>query len=322
MSSHPDKPSILVLDHNPKGFPDFYAALGALGPVTVVPTIDQLLAEQERHPNRVMLLDVMTLKGAPTALIAHLVERRNREHLGLISDRGTEDYIFDLRRWGIFKVAIKNEPVEPVEVRCFLDCVVDPTNGFGLSRYFDHTVEIHRRSVTSVQEKHALVERIINHFATAGFDVHELYDVRLILEESLNNAFYHAFLTPDGAEKYSIRTFKKLEPGEQVSVEYGTSGNMAGFAVSDNAGALRIKTIIGKLERQFNREGLLDISGRGIYLSRMLCSTHILNVEEDRRTEAIALFDSRRKSQRPKPLIINYIGQDYFEEWRMDTEMD
>jgi anti-sigma regulatory factor (Ser/Thr protein kinase) len=177
-------------------------------------------------------------------------------------------------------------------------------------------------AIRTIPEKHAAIERAVNHFATCGFNVHELYDVRLTLEELANNALFHAFQTETGAEKYSIRGFTQLEDGESVRIEYGSDGLVAGFSVTDNAGTLATRTILNKLERQLNREGLYDESGRGIYLTRMLSSQYVINIERGKRTQSVVLFDERRKSDRPKPFLVNRVGFDDFDEWRIDPDFD
>lgn len=313
---------LLVLDALPGSFAEFYEVLGKLTSVHIYSTLDQLLAEAGTIPKPVILLDIPTLQASPTAHVAHLVERRQQYPMGLLTASHIEDYLFDLRRWGILQIAVKSAPIDTEELEYFIECVVDATSGFGLFRYLRNTVEMYNVSVSTLDDKNNAVERVINHFATAGFEIHELYDVRLILEETLNNALFHAFRTPTGEEKYSVYTFKCLEPGEKVRIEFGSNSHMAGFSVGDNAGSLPIKTIIAKLERQFNREGIFDESGRGLYLSRMLSSQFVMSVEAGKRSQVIALFDDRRRTDRAKPFMVNYIGKDTFPEWRMDPDFD
>lgn len=314
--------AILVLDGDPAPWAPFYESLGRAGQVTVFPTLDQLLAEEDQYPLRVLLFDTKTLQRSPTALVSDLVARRGREAMALITDGDIEEYLLDLRRWGLLQIAVKNEPLEEHEVEFFIECVRDPFNGFGLCRYLSQTVEMYNLSVATIPEKNVAVERVINHFATANFEIHDLYDVRLILEEVLNNSFFHAFRTPSGEEKYNIHNFRHLEGGEKIRIEYGSNSRVAGFTVTDNAGSLSVRTVMNKLERQFNREGLFDVSGRGLYLSRMLSSSFVINIEEGRRTQVIALFDDRRRLPRPKPFMVNYAGRDSFEEWRLDPDFD
>lgn len=321
MAPH-ERKTILALENEPHHFAEFYGALSAIGELHVYPTLDGLLAEERQFANPLYLLDTQLMQEAPTALVAQLVDRRLQVPMGLVTVKGCEQYLLDLRRWGILQVAVKAAPTAVDEVELFLNTVANPASAFGLSSHITDTMEIFNLSVQNIRQKNEAIERVINHFATANFDVHKLYDVRLILEETLNNAFFHAFRSPGGEEKYSLLTFLGLGSEEKINIEYGNNAQMAGFTVTDSAGTLSIKTVLSKIERQQNREGLLDSSGRGLYLSRMLSSSFIINIEENRRTQIIALFDERRHLERTKPFQLNYVGRDSFSEWRLDPEFD
>ncbi len=317
-----DRVTILALERDPSPFLEFYDAASLRGEVHFYPTLEGLLADEPKFEDAIFLLDVEALQASPSAQVAQLVELRSQHPMGLVTTMEIEEYLLDIRRWGILQSAIKVAPIIAEEVTHFIECVKNPANAIGLYRYLNQTVQMYNVAIETIEEKNLSVERVINHFATAGFEIHELYDVRLILEETLNNAIFHAFQLPNGDEKYGIGSFKKLDEGEKVRIEYGSSTRMAGFTVTDNSGSLKLRTIINKLERQFNRDGLFDESGRGLYLSRMMSTAFIINLEPQKRTQVIALFDERRRTDRPKPLMINNIGEDSFEEWRLDPDMD
>lgn len=320
-------PTIHYLDGDFESALPFMGALGKHARIEPHFAIDSLLAalreEEPAGEPAVVLLDMATLRHAPTSMSSQVIDLRLQRKMALVSNDHIEPNFMDLRRWGLLQVAIKCEPLVEEEIGIFLSCVRSPENGFGLMRYLSHTVEMYSRSVRTIEEKVAAIELATNHFATQGFDVHELYDVRLALEELLNNALFHAFqIGDDGQEKYSIRNFKTLEPHESVRIEYGSDGHLTGFTVSDSAGTLPIKTVLAKLERQYNREGLYDENGRGLYLTRMLSSQMIVNIEAGKRTQIVVLFDARRKTDRPKPFMLNYTGPDTFAQWGVDPDFD
>ena len=314
---------VIVLDPEPDAWPGFYSALrSVVGDFIIFHSLDALLQEVSNYRSPILLLDTVELQRSSSSAVAHLIDLRDTARMGLISGAPFEEFLFDLRRWGLLNVLVKCAPVLEEDVRNFIDCARNPENGFGLYRYLISTVEMYSQSVSTLEEKNSAIERVINHFATSGFDVHGLFDVRLILEETLNNALFHAFRTVTGEEKYSVRTFRCLEEGERVRLEYGNGAGILGFSVTDNAGSLPVKTIINKLERQHNKEGLFDEGGRGLYLSRMLSTAFVINVEENKRTQVVALFDDRRRLDRPKPFLVNFVGRDTFDDWRLDPEMD
>ncbi|MBI1291122.1 hypothetical protein GC173_07740 [bacterium] len=322
MAGRAPQNTFLVLDPSAGEFGAFYEALAKSGTVIQLGSIEEAMALREAVDAPVLLLDTGFAKELLPSEVSTLVDQRGQLPIGLVTCQQTDDYLTELRRWGILQVAVKNEPLIPEEACHFIDCLRDPSSGFGLHAHLYHTMEMYNVSVSTMKEKNEAIESVINHFATSGFEVHELYDVRLILEEALNNALFHAFRTPTGEEKYSVSTLVQLDPKEKVRIEYGNNARMAGFSVTDSAGSLKVHTILDKLERQLNKEGLFDSSGRGLYLSRMLTTSFIINIEEGKRTQVLALFDKRRHTERPKPFILNFIGRDSFSEWRLDPDFD
>ena len=131
------------------------------------------------------------------------------------------------------------------------------------------------------------------------------FDIRLILEEKLNNALFHAFLIENDEEKYSIDTFAQLQAGESVLLTYGADSSQIGISVSDNQGQLRRDKVLATLDRQMSVKGLLDENGRGLYLTYSLASRLIFNLTRGRCTELITLypaaepFENERSSARP-----------------------
>lgn len=315
-------PRLLYLDRDAEHAAGFLSVLQQVARVETHPTLESLLRAAAEEKPELYLLDVDTLQHSPTSHMEELLFQRRTMPMGLASTGSIDSCLSDLRRWGILQVCVKDADAQPKELAAFVDCIIRPEDGFGLIRYMTHTVNLYSVSIATLPQKNDAIERALNHFATCGFDVHELYDVRLTLEELANNALFHAFRTETGAEKYTIRHFKGLEPGETVRMEYGSDGETTGFSVTDNAGSLSIKTILMKIERQLNREGLYDDSGRGLYLTRMLSSQMVFNLEKGKRTQLVVLFDERRKQNKPKPFLINYVGPDTFTEWGVDPDFD
>lgn len=323
MTDIPTKPRILVLDPQFQGFPDFYETLAKVEEVKPFTDLAALLKEDEREPAQYFLLDAKALRKARSQDLDRIKSLRRSRAIGLCTDMDLKDYLADMKRHGIFQVTIKSGPQTIEEVTQFVYCLRNPMNGFGLSRYFYNTSELYAYNLRTLDERNQTVDRVINHFATTGYEIHELYNVRLILEEMLNNALFHAFLNGAGQEKYGVHSFERLEEHEQVRVEYGSSSVVAGFTVTDNSGTLALRKIIAKLERQFVDDSLFDENGRGLYLSHMLSSALIFNLEEGKRTQVVALFDStRRKTDMPKPFMINAVGSEQFGDCDLDPDFD
>lgn len=302
------RPQILLLDSQRERFPQFHALLDIHAKVYPVSHIDGILAHPEfHHPATILLLDLADIGACEDTKVETLLQHAGRERVGLLAANETGDYLATLRRWGIHRVLVKEPPVDEEEAALFLRCLKDAEFGFGLGACLARTIEMYRFTVSSREEKLGVAERVINYFATAGYQVHDLYDVRLVLEEALNNAIFHGFRTGTGEEKYHPDTFTELDRREKILIEYGSNGPTVGFTVTDNAGTLRPETILDRLQKQQDPTGIYQLSGRGLHLSRMLSSLFVVNIDAGNHTQVIALFDERRRMNRVKPFLINTI---------------
>jgi hypothetical protein len=289
---------ILLLEPESDTPDEFRHVLGALGRVEVFQDLATFLSRLSHDSDAVGLIDTVMLEDAPAALIAHLSDFRGQRRVGLVT-------------------------VHPLDLSHFLEMIVEPAAGFGLIRYLDATIEMYCLNVRTLEQKNEAIERVINHFATAGFDVHRLYNVRLILEETINNALFHAFLDATGEEKYTLADFDGLkDPNEVVKVEYGSDRRHLGFTVTDTAGTLTVPLVLSKFERQLKSHGIFDQAGRGLYLSRLLTSNLIINIEPRLRTQVVALFDERGDSLPSKPFIVNWAGEQSPLEGYRDPDLD
>jgi anti-sigma regulatory factor (Ser/Thr protein kinase) len=296
----------LVLDPAPDEHGEFHDLLASTAPVVVFPD----LASLARHPDfpapeTPLLLREDALDHGQLATLATMMRFKSTARVALLTRRDLDDYIGLVRATGITRSAVMVPPVTRADLITLLGAIHDPAGAVGLAHYLSATIEMYQVSVATKPEKIAVSERLINHFATAGYAVHDLYDVRLILEENLNNALHHSFRTATGEEKYHAETFTGLDRGERVVVEYGSNADFAGFSVTDNAGTLTPRIILDKLQRHMGGEGLFDFGGRGLFLSRMLSSAFIITINPGHRTQVVALFDPRRRLNRPKPFLLN-----------------
>jgi len=257
-------------------------------------------------PFEVTIADLATLLSLDASAINGLRPPAATTPLVVATDLRPEDSISALRQLRIYSMVVKSPPFDAHELAVILDSVRNPAQGFGLVLHFDQTMEMYSLNARTRESKNEVVDRVINYFATNGFEIHELYDVRLILEELINNAFYHAFRLEDGSEKYHLGSLKALAPGEEVRIEFGNAGSIVGFTVTDNAGTLHPDTILERFERQYKKHGLFDERGRGLYISRMLATNLFFNIQEGRRTQVVAIFREKDRKQRVKPLIINF----------------
>lgn len=311
--------TLVVYDRFADGCPAFYGHLARCGQVQVTSDLPQHREYPSGdNPTVVILLDVRSLKEHPVEAVRACLAGFRHCAIGLITDLPLDEYIVNLAEWNLMQVGLKKDTASNDQVRLFVDCVCNPLSGFGLSRYLFQTSEIYTVSARTLEEKNRAIEQVINYFATTGFEIHQLYHVRLILEETLNNAYFHAFRTEDRREKYSIRDFVSLEENEAVVIEYGNCGEVSGFTVTDAAGTLPPEVVLRKLERQYNRDGMMDEGGRGLYLARVLSAHFVVNIDPGNRTQVIALFQSGKEIPEPKPFMVNCVRSRQQDLWNGD----
>jgi anti-sigma regulatory factor (Ser/Thr protein kinase) len=177
----------------------------------------------------------------------------------------------------------------------------------GIVPHLSQGTEIARRPIRLRQDKAEVIEEVLNFARRLRADTKFLFELRLILEETINNALFHAFHDDQQQERYNIESFTGLGPGEEVSVEFGADRQTIALAVTDNQGTLRRETILGKILRQCSAEGLLDQSGRGLHLVYSLAGRCLVHLSHRRVTQVVTLFpvdhDSWPHAGLQRPLV-------------------
>lgn len=161
---------------------------------------------------------------------------------------------------------------------------------FGLASHLDRDAEITTLPVLSRDARPSVIHEALDFVTSAGGDGSLAYDVRLIVEEAVNNAFYHGFVDEDGKEKYRPENFSSLGADEEVTVSFGADEDTIAVAVSDTGGRLKRDELLSRLERHTGARGIYDPSGRGLYLMYSLAERMLVSVAPGRRTEIVVLF--------------------------------
>ncbi len=220
----------------------------------------------------------------------------------LITSYNIDDYIQIAREHSFSTIMSKTMPFNAEELEVMVAGILSE-KVFGLKRYLGPEAEILGQfEIRSSQEareiREHVVELFMDHLGTAG-------DMKLLIDEAVTNAIYHAPRLPDGTTKYQELTEVKLEPGEYVVLTCGVGTNRYGISVSDSQGMLSKETVLHRIARQVGGEGLLDDSGRGIHMSRLFSDTMVINIKPRERTEVVLINYISDKPQGFKPLYIN-----------------
>jgi anti-sigma regulatory factor (Ser/Thr protein kinase) len=234
--------------------------------------------------------------------------RREYPHLpiALLVSQDYEGYFPLLNKHDVFCVIVRTAPLDFDELQIAIENLILPTKAFGLARYLPAPLALHEKVILSLSDKQEMMEDALKLFHRFRPHDTDISQIRLAFEELINNAIYHAFRRASGAEKYTMGAFDRLERGEQIRVEYGANKHYLGCSVRDNQGTLDVTTVMKKIERQITQEGLMDESGRGLYLTRTISDKMIINIHPQVATEVILLF-AHRNRPKVKPFYLNQV---------------
>lgn len=220
----------------------------------------------------------------------------------LITAYNVDEYIRAAKEFSITNIIPKTVPFNFTELDFIVHGLVTGEI-FGLPRYLlpDGTI-IEKHTITSTNDARRVQDHLIGlfhkKFGTSG-------DMKLILDEIITNALYHAPKHKDGSEKYKEFSNITLEENEYIYVECGYDDEKYGVAVIDYQGRLTKERVLYKIDRQITGEGLLDDSGRGIHMSRLFADRMIINIDPNKKTEVILMNYFSNKYRGYKPLYIN-----------------
>jgi CheY-like chemotaxis protein len=250
-----------------------------------------------------MVISDVNMPGMKGPEFLHEVKLLNTAtRVVLITAYNIDNYVRMAREFGITNIIPKTSPFNFVELDLLIDGLLSK-NIFGLSRYLlPGYTPLGNFSVRSSKEAKDVREEItallMEKLGTAG-------NMKLILDEIITNAVYHAPAFPDGTQKYQEFAEVHLQPDEYVYLECGYDSEKYGIGIVDNMGRLTKETVLYKIDRQITGEGMLDDSGRGIHMSRLFSDRMIINIAPKSKTEFILMNYFSHKYRGYKPLYIN-----------------
>ncbi len=220
----------------------------------------------------------------------------------LITAYNVDEYIRVAREFSITNIIPKTVPFNFTELDFIVRGLVTG-DIFGISRYLlDNGTIIEKHTITSTSDARRIQDHLLTlfqkKFGSAG-------DMKIILDEIITNAIYHAPAYPDGTEKYREFSDVTLEPHEYIGVECGFDSEKYAVGITDNQGRLSKEKVLNKIERQITGEGILDDSGRGIHMTRLFADRMIINIAPNKKTEVILMNYFSNKYRGYKPLYIN-----------------
>lgn len=131
---------------------------------------------------------------------------------------------------------------------------------------------------------------------------------KLILDEVTTNALVRAPQNDDGTHKYQVRIDEAdilipddsiiLDPEDYFTLQYGVYDDWTILVCTDPQGSLRKKEVLYRLARHIRSnpstglpDGLTDSHGRGIFLLREHLTHLIFNIQKNKKTEVLCLYN-------------------------------
>ena len=302
MAGDGSMPHVLVVDDEPKVCDLMADILSPSCRVSTCTSYREALALCDSTTFDMVISDINMPDGDGMELIGAVRRRSPSTVTVLMTGYDVNDYLVQARQHGVSNIITKTSPLNMAEIRTEVETLLSGEI-FGLRRHLlDGGEIVARYELRSSAEARVLRDEVEKLFAERFGSAR---DMKLVLDEIVTNAIYHAPATEDGQPKYGRFGEVRLAEGEYVEVECGYDSEKYGVSVTDRSGRLTKETVLERIERHVSGKGLTDTRGRGIHLSRLLSDRMIINIKPCVRTEVILMNYFEAKYRGFKPLYIN-----------------
>lgn len=198
------------------------------------------------------------------------------------------------------------QPADEDEIVVTGSKLVQPERGiFGLEKYLAWGVNIHEREIKTYDDKRRAVLECATFAKDIGARNQLVARIEAVADELLMNALYDAPASRTGSR---AELLERARPGAgpvtdtSAVFRFGHDGKHFALSARDNFGTLRKGAILEHLARARLEHGSpLQATNRGaglgLYFVLASSSRLIVNVDPEKSTEVICLFDLRVKSR-------------------------
>ncbi|RME92611.1 MAG: response regulator [Candidatus Hydrogenedentota bacterium] len=300
-------------------------------------------ALQENRPFDFVISDVHLPDGNGLDLIQDIKNRYPKIKTALITSYEINEYIDYIQKFGIDQVISKNTHMSLHDVMVMLEKHLTG-NIFGVDKYFPslriyYPTELRRSPWPQNRELYSVQIRSTEDRIYWTEHVSELMKEKLnvpisisklVLDELMTNAMIRAPRDEDGSYKYQQQVKNEdklipatnitLDPEDYFTMQYGYYDEWVIFTTIDPNGTLRKSEILYRLKRHLSinnpmglPEGLTDTHGRGLFLLREQLSHIIFNIERNKKTEIICLYNTMHNTP-SKNISIFELGGKYHDD--------
>lgn len=225
----------------------------------------------------------------------------------LITAYNVEDYLTLAMQYGISNIITKTTPFNLTEVTAIIRNLAEE-NIFGIESYLEPSSSVVRLPVRHPGQVHDYTVRVLGEMGIPTSNK----NLEVVVVELLNNAIYYGIKGMDPEKKEEWTEDFVLDDG-QVDLYYGSDADKCAIAVRDSGGKLTKEKVLFWLARQLEKDnqglpkGLLDLHGRGFFISREYVDRLIVNIKKRSSTEIICLQYRNSPYKGHKPLLINEV---------------
>jgi anti-sigma regulatory factor (Ser/Thr protein kinase) len=253
--------------------PDWAAAVGEFRPALVVCPLERAELVVRSFGARAVGRPEPTVPPHPLVVF-------------LVPDREPREFFPDIERLGVWRFVHAAILERPGAFACLIEGCLGEAASRPLARGCPCEGACSARTdvLRHTDERHDIVEGICRELAAAFGEDYQVTEHRLILDEILNNALFHAFRDGDGSPLYGPGVSRALRSGDRIEIERAIGPDCFVFRVSDNAGRLEPEVVLREIGRQFSGQGWLQSRGRGLFLAFSFSHAFILDRIPGRRT--------------------------------------
>ncbi len=263
---------------------------------------DQALKRDDLASFELVISDI-NMPGIPGyEFLGEVKKRHPHIRTALITAYDVDDYVRMAKENGITNIIAKTVPFNFAELGSIVHGLITG-DIFGLKRHMKPDFRILKEYVVSGSSDAKSVREDVLKVLQA--EVGTTGELRLVLDEVVTNALYHSVRDGAGNEKYREFASVELQPNESFTVTCAIDEEKYAVFIADTQGTLTKDIVLYKIDRHIKGEGVLDDSGRGLFMSRIFADRFIVNIDPCKRTEIVIINYREPTYHGFKPLYIN-----------------